>query len=98
LRRYGGYFIGTTPDAYDIVNRIEESGSDKAGNSVYSITYKKEEDDDDDESRIPLFGAKYDFHLDGVVDCPEFLVHFPTLTKLAEKYDLVRKGLILIWF
>jgi hypothetical protein len=23
---------------------------------------------------VPLFGAKYKFHLEGVVDCPEFLV------------------------
>jgi hypothetical protein len=26
------------------------------------------------EAPIPLFGAKYQFHLEGVVDCPEFLV------------------------
>ena len=38
--------------------------------------------------RIPLFGAQYKFHLEGVVDCPEFLVHFQTLEKLAEKYGL----------
>ena len=30
---------------------------------------------------FPLFGAKYDFHLEGVVDCPEFLVHMPTMEK-----------------
>ena len=44
-----------------------------------------------DEANIPLFGAKYDFHLEGVVDCPEFLVHFPTLEKLAKQYDLLVK-------
>jgi len=30
---------------------------------------------------FPIFGAKYNFHLEGVVDCPEFLVYFPALEK-----------------
>jgi mRNA (guanine-N7-)-methyltransferase len=81
----GGYFIGTTPDAYDIVHRARETGTNCAGNSIYSVTFRDKEALD----KIPLFGARYDFHLEGVVDCPEFLVHFPTLTKLAEKYGLM---------
>uniref|UniRef100_A0A1A9ZVP4 mRNA (guanine-N(7))-methyltransferase n=1 Tax=Glossina pallidipes TaxID=7398 RepID=A0A1A9ZVP4_GLOPL len=36
----------------------------------------------------PLFGAKYQFHLEGSVDCPEFLVYFPTLIKLCRKHGL----------
>lgn len=36
----------------------------------------------------PFFGAKYNFHLEGVVNCPEFLVHLPTLCKLASKFGL----------
>jgi hypothetical protein len=28
---------------------------------------------------IPLFGAKYHFSLDELVDCPEYLVYFPLL-------------------
>ena len=39
-------------------------------------------------NELPLFGAKYQFHLEGVVDCPEFLVHFPTLVKLASRHGL----------
>lgn len=35
----------------------------------------------DIEESFPIFGAKYNFHLEGVVDCPEFLVFFPTLVK-----------------
>ncbi|CAB4067009.1 RNMT [Lepeophtheirus salmonis] len=42
-----------------------------------------------EETTLPLFGAKYNFHLEGVVDCPEFLVHFPTFIKIAEKYGLI---------
>ncbi len=46
------------------------------GNEVYNVTFHTEGKDDP-----PLFGAKYDFHLEGVVDCPEFLVYFPALEK-----------------
>ena len=86
----GGYFIGTTPDAYDIVNRgrtATDAATGRFGNSVYSIALPAEYRDPD--AKIPLFGAQYDFHLEGVVDCPEFLVHFPTLGKLAEKFGLM---------
>ena len=34
-----------------------------------------------DKENLPLFGARYNFHLQGVVDCPEFLVFFPVLEK-----------------
>ena len=37
---------------------------------------------------IPKFGVGYNFHLDGVVDCPEFLVNFDTLAGLAERHNL----------
>ena len=30
---------------------------------------------------LPLFGARYNFYLEGIVDCSEFLVHSPTLDK-----------------
>ena len=35
----GGFFIGTTPDSYDIVERIRAGGpgSTKAGNGIYSV-------------------------------------------------------------
>jgi len=79
--RPGGFFIGTTPDANRIVNRIRQADGLKFGNEVYSITFP-------DKSDFPLFGSKYDFHLEGVVDCPEFLVYFPLLEKLAEKHKL----------
>uniref|UniRef100_A0A0K2UVZ1 mRNA cap guanine-N(7) methyltransferase n=1 Tax=Lepeophtheirus salmonis TaxID=72036 RepID=A0A0K2UVZ1_LEPSM len=83
----GGYFIGTTPDAYDIVSRVKSTPDRrKAGNSVYSVEF---EEPLTEETTLPLFGAKYNFHLEGVVDCPEFLVHFPTFIKIAEKYGLI---------
>ncbi|XP_046736142.1 mRNA cap guanine-N7 methyltransferase [Diprion similis] len=81
--RLGGYFIGTIPDAYDLVSRWQNSDTNKFGNDIYSVEFLCE-----DKVKPPLFGAKYNFHLEEVVNCPEFLVHLPTLTKLALKYGL----------
>jgi len=46
------------------------------GNEVYRIEFETP-----NKTQLPLFGAKYNFHLEGVVDCPEFLVHFPLVEK-----------------
>ncbi|XP_067002666.1 mRNA cap guanine-N7 methyltransferase [Anabrus simplex] len=79
----GGYFIGTMPDANEIMSRLQKAGKKSFGNDLYGVDFVGEM-----QSPPPLFGAKYNFHLEGVVDCPEFLVHFPTLIKLAEKFGL----------
>ncbi|TMW41484.1 hypothetical protein DOY81_013437 [Sarcophaga bullata] len=79
----GGFFIATMPDAYEIMKRLRTSKDGRSfGNDVYNIEFVC------DTNPPPLFGAKYQFHLEGVVDCPEFLVHFPTLVKLCRKYGL----------
>lgn len=80
--RPGGYFIGTIPDANDIMKRQREADSEEFGNEIYRISFLC------DTETPPLFGAKYNFELDGVVNCPEFLVHFPLLVKLAAKFGL----------
>ncbi|XP_064467444.1 mRNA cap guanine-N7 methyltransferase-like [Ornithodoros turicata] len=77
----GGFFIGTTPDAYDLVRRVQESDGLSFGNDVFSVTFQNKEE-------FPLFGARYDFHLEGVVDCPEFLVHIDLLKELARGYGM----------
>jgi len=81
--------IGTTPDAFDIMARLQagETGN-SFGNSVFSVSFK----DEDLKKPQPLFGAEYNFHLTEVVDCPEFLVHFPTLVRLAEQHGLMMIG------
>ncbi|KAK7114756.1 mRNA cap guanine-N(7) methyltransferase-like [Littorina saxatilis] len=86
--RPGGYFIGTTPNAFELVRRLQESPDNSFGNDVYRVTF-----DEKDLSNMPLFGARYNFHLEEVVDCPEFLVYFPLLEKLATEFglELVRK-------
>jgi len=82
--RVGGYFVGTTLNADKLVKRLKSAEGNSFGNSVFNINCENKE-------TFPLFGAKYMFHLEGVVDCPEFLVHMPTLEKLAAKYNMVLK-------
>ncbi|KAK0180457.1 hypothetical protein PV327_006096 [Microctonus hyperodae] len=78
----GGYFIATLPDANDLVYQWRKADGNKFGNNIYNVEFCCNKDD------IPLFGAKYNFHLEGVVDCPEFLVYLPLLKKLALKLGL----------
>ncbi|THD23919.1 mRNA cap guanine-N7 methyltransferase [Fasciola hepatica] len=68
------------------------------GNSVYSIRFPissysvKPNDDRGTQScslSFPLFGSRYDFTLEGVVDCPEFLVYPPLLNTLASEQNLI---------
>ncbi|OXU26332.1 hypothetical protein TSAR_003122 [Trichomalopsis sarcophagae] len=80
--RPGGYFIGTIPNAYELVSRWQKADGNKFGNEIYSVEFSC------DKTNPPLFGAKYVFHLEGVVNCPEFLVHLPTFIKLAWKFGL----------
>ncbi|XP_066479879.1 mRNA cap guanine-N7 methyltransferase isoform X2 [Tiliqua scincoides] len=77
----GGYFIGTTPDSYELVKRLEASQTDSFGNEIYTVKFEK-------KGEYPLFGCKYDFNLEGVVNVPEFLVYFPLLVEMAKKYGM----------
>lgn len=86
LRR-GGRFIGTFPDANWIVKRVrqEPAGSNGFGNSIYRIDFQDSiRDTTDDKYRkegFTRFGCRYMFHLVDAVDCPEYLVHWPTFEK-----------------
>ncbi|XP_040287790.1 mRNA cap guanine-N7 methyltransferase [Bufo bufo] len=77
----GGYFIGTSPDGFELVKRLEASDTNSFGNDVYSVTFQ-------DKGNYPLFGCQYDFKLEGVVNVPEFLVYFPVLVEMAKKYKM----------
>ncbi|XP_076864469.1 mRNA cap guanine-N(7) methyltransferase [Brachyhypopomus gauderio] len=79
--RPGGFFIGTTPDAYELVKRLEASDSNSFGNEVYRVTFQQ-------KGAYPLFGCQYDFNLEGVVNVPEFLVYFPLFEEMAKKYNM----------
>jgi mRNA (guanine-N7-)-methyltransferase len=84
--RPGGFFIGTIPNAYELVKRVQHSDSLSFANRVYGVTFETEPDE---QGRYPLFGTKYHFHLEGVVDVPEYLVYFPLLEKILwDKYRM----------
>jgi len=84
--RPGGIFVGTIPNAEQLLNRLDQIPVDARdlsfGNSVYSIKF---------ESRQPrpLYGHRYSFFLqDAVDDVPEYIVHWDSFVQLAAKYDL----------
>jgi mRNA (guanine-N7-)-methyltransferase len=62
--------------------RCRNSPNQSISNDVFSITFDSSIDlSKTSNEAIPLFGAKYHFSLDEVVDCPEYLVYFPLLEK-----------------
>ncbi|XP_057687913.1 mRNA cap guanine-N7 methyltransferase [Corythoichthys intestinalis] len=77
----GGFFIGTTPDAYELVKRLESSDSLSFGNDVFRVSFRE-------RGRYPLFGCQYHFNLEQVVDVPEFLVYFPLFEHMAKNYGM----------
>ena len=85
----GGFWIGTTTDADQLVARARSAQSPHFGNEVYNVTFQDDAVLQPDQ-QLPLFGCKYDFHLEGCVNCPEFLLHFPTLEHMALRYGLRR--------
>ena len=87
LLKPGGVLIGTTPDANVLVRKLRAAPGLQFGNEVYSIRF-------DQASASKLFpasqpyGLLYHFQLEDAVDCPEWLVPFQCLQKLAAEYGL----------
>uniref|UniRef100_A0A3Q3WX30 mRNA (guanine-N(7))-methyltransferase n=1 Tax=Mola mola TaxID=94237 RepID=A0A3Q3WX30_MOLML len=77
----GGFFIGTTPDAFELVKRLEASDSLSFGNEVFTVSFKS-------KGSYPLYGCQYHFSLEDVVNVPEFLVYFPLLEHMAKRYNM----------
>ncbi|XP_072226761.1 mRNA cap guanine-N(7) methyltransferase [Leuresthes tenuis] len=77
----GGFFIGTTPDAYELVKRLEASDSLAFGSEVFKVSFQS-------KGSYPLFGCQYHFSLEEVVDVPEFLVYFPLFEHMAKRYNM----------
>ena len=72
--RPGGVFVGTVPNAEQLLMRLDQIPAEASdlsfGNSVYSIKFESR------ESR-PLYGHRYSFFLqDAVEDVPEYIVHW----------------------
>jgi mRNA (guanine-N7-)-methyltransferase len=78
----GGHYVGTIPDAYWIVKKLRSIEGLEFGNDVYKIRFEQKDD-------YPMYGHKYWFNLeDAISDCPEYLVYFPELERLAREYKL----------
>ena len=60
----------------------DDTGAWSVGNDLYSVTFDEGIDPHNDS--LPLFNCKYHFKLEGVVNVPEYLVHFPLLVKLVD--------------
>jgi mRNA (guanine-N7-)-methyltransferase len=86
----GGHFVGTIPNAVRIVKRVRElpPGATSFGNDVYRV----DEWSWNPAAEPPAFGARYCFTLtDAVSRCPEYLVHFSVLQRLAAECDMELK-------
>lgn len=79
--RKGGYVIGTTVNSEVLRERLDDSESNSFGNSVYKVTFDSKDDFKD-------FGHRYNFHLEGVVDCHEFVMKKEVLVNIAEKFGM----------
>ncbi|KAF1382115.1 hypothetical protein PFLUV_G00161100 [Perca fluviatilis] len=77
----GGFFIGTTPDAFELVKRLEASDSLSFGNEVFKVSFQS-------KGVYPLFGCQYHFSLEDVVNVPESLVYFPLFEHMAKRYNM----------
>jgi mRNA (guanine-N7-)-methyltransferase len=72
--RPGGVFVGTIPNAEQLLTRLDQIPANAPdlsfGNSVYSIKFESREP-------RPLYGHRYSFFLqDAVEDIPEYVVHW----------------------
>ncbi|KAJ6513875.1 guanine-N(7)-methyltransferase domain-containing protein [Mycena vitilis] len=84
--RPGGAFIGTIPNADQLLQNLEAVPPDAPdlafGNEVYKIRFE-------DRVHKPLFGHKYWFYLqDAVENVPEYIVHWDNFVQMAAEYGL----------
>ncbi|KAJ7470559.1 mRNA capping enzyme-domain-containing protein [Mycena latifolia] len=84
--RPGGTFIGTIPNADQLLQNLEGVPPDAPdltfGNDVYKICFE-------DRVHKPLFGHKYWFYLqDAVENVPEYIVKWDNFVQMAAEYGL----------
>lgn len=88
--RPGGVFVGTIPNADQLLMRLDQIPTDAPdlsfGNPVYSIKFESREP-------RPLYGHRYSFFLqDAVEDVPEYVVHWEAFvqcvhTRSSQRFD-----------
>ena len=88
----GGTFVATFPDANVLVRRLRAAPGLEFGNAFYRVRFDADSCGGDAKTfgggRGP-FGLAYRFSLhEAVEDCEEYLVHLPTLVRLAQRVGL----------
>jgi len=78
----GGFFFGIVPDSSAIWYKAHRNPSAKASvkGDLFSIEFHDE--------NFSHFGSKYTLKLEGCEDIEEYLVHFPSLIRIAREYQL----------
>lgn len=79
--RKGGYFIGTTVNSDVLRERLDESDTNSFGNNIYQVIFDSKEEFKD-------YGHRYNFKLEGVVDCHEYVLKKEVLARIAEKFGM----------
>ncbi|KAG2112840.1 guanine-N(7)-methyltransferase domain-containing protein [Suillus clintonianus] len=84
--RPGGIFLGTVPNADQLLARLDQLPPDSEdlsfGNSVYKIRFEE-------RTSRPLFGHRYYFYLrDAVENVPEYIVEWDNFVQMAAQYGL----------
>ena len=88
LLRAGGVFLGTTADANVLVRRVRATRGLRFGNDLFGCVFSERAAAKTFPADAP-FGLEYRFTLaDAVADVPEYLVHRPTLERLAAEVGL----------
>lgn len=84
--RPGGIFLGTIPNADQLLEQLDSLPPNTEdlsfGNDVYKIRFE-------DRHSRPLFGHRYHFYLkDAVDDVPEYIVQWDNFVQMALEYGL----------
>jgi mRNA (guanine-N7-)-methyltransferase len=82
--RPGGVFVGTIPNAEQLLMRLDQIPANVSelsfGNSVYSIKFESREP-------RPLYGHRYSFFLqDAVEDVPEYVVRWDSFVQCVHAF------------
>ncbi|KAI6202481.1 MRNA cap guanine-N7 methyltransferase [Aphelenchoides besseyi] len=86
--RPGGYFIGTMPDARQILNLIINKGNNNCYENDVCRVDLTDKAINLKTTQPPLFGAQIYFALDQVVNCPEYLAYFDLLQRMLADCDM----------
>lgn len=94
----GGRFVATFPNMDTILARLRAArtaagagaaGLLQFGNGIFFVRFTKDPLSVDMSKPENVYGLEYVFHLeDAIDDCAEFLVHLPTLERIAAEHGL----------